>query len=125
MIRRSMVLVAALLACLPLTGSAEKANQDVKPPAAAQAATDDVVVKVLGESITEKDVLNTINQIARAQQQQASPQQLLQKDTFYYRDALETLIGSVLLKNEGKEKNIVADPAKIEETYKSPRSCSR
>lgn len=116
-----MVLVAALLACLPLTGSAEKANQDVKPPAAAQAATDDVVVKVLGESITEKDVLNTINQIARAQQQQASPQQLLQKDTFYYRDALETLIGSVLLKNEGKEKNIVADPAKIEETYKSLR----
>lgn len=118
MIRRSMVLVTALLACLPLTGSAGKANQDAKAAAAAQAASNDVVVKVLGEAVTEKQILNTINQIARSQQQ-ATPEQLKQKDVVFYKDALETLIGAILLKNEGKEKNITLDKAKVDQTFQS------
>ena len=119
MIRRSVVLAAALLAFLPLTGSAEKANQEAKAASGVQATTDDVVVKVLGESITERQILNTINQIAQARQQQATPQQLQQKDTVFYKDALETLIGGILLKNEGKDKNIIADKAKVDQTFQS------
>ncbi len=119
MIRRSVVLAAALLAFLPLRGSAEKANQEAKAASAAHATTDDIVVKVLGESITEKQILSTINQIAQARQQQATPQQLQQKDIVFYKDALETLIGGILLKSEGKEKNIVADKAKVDQTFQS------
>ncbi|MGA2262579.1 MAG: peptidylprolyl isomerase [Acidobacteriota bacterium] len=119
MIRRSVVLAAALLAFLPMRGSAEKANQEAKAASAVPATTDDVVVKVLGESITEKQVLSKINEIAQQLQQQATPQQLQQKDIVFYKDALETLIGGILLKSEGKEKNIVADKAKVDQTFQS------
>jgi peptidyl-prolyl cis-trans isomerase C len=121
MIRRSLVLMVIFIACLPIMRSAGQSKPDVKVVATAPAAADDVIVRLLGETITEKQILSTINQLAaRAQQaQQATPQQLQQKDVFFYKDALETLIGSVLLKNEGKAKNIVADKAKIDGTYQS------
>jgi peptidyl-prolyl cis-trans isomerase C len=121
MIRRSLVPMVIFFACLPVMQSAGQSKPDVKVVATAQAAAEDVIVRLLGETITEKQILSTINQLAaRAQQQQqATPQQLQQKDTYFYRDAVETLIGSVLLKNEGKAKNIVADKTKIDGTYQS------
>ncbi len=111
--RQSLVVVIVLLASLPLAGSAVKANQGAKPAAPAIAAGDAVVVRVLGASITEKQVLATINQIARTQQ--ATPQQLQTKDIDLFKDALDTLIGAILLRNEAKEKNITADQAKVDE----------
>jgi len=121
MTRRSMILIAAFLVYLFPAGMAGKAGQEAKTAPAAQAPADVVIVKLLGESITEKQMLTAINQLAaRAQQQQqATPQQLQQKDIFFYKDALETLVGGVLLKNEAKEQNIAPDKAKVEENFLS------
>jgi len=115
--RQSIVVILALLASLPLAGSAVKANQGAKPAAPGIAAGDAVVVRVLGASITEKQVLATINQIARTQQ--ATPQQLQTKDIDFFKDALDTLIGAILLRNEAKERNIKADQVKIDEGLRS------
>jgi peptidyl-prolyl cis-trans isomerase C len=119
MTRRSMVLMAALLLYLFPAGSAGDAGQEAKTAPVAQAPADVIIVKLLGESITEKQMLMTINQLAaRAQQQQqATPQQLQQKDVYFYKDALETLISGALLKNEAREQNLTADKAKVEESY--------
>jgi peptidyl-prolyl cis-trans isomerase C len=119
MFRRSMVAVVVFLTSLPLAASAVQAIQGAKPAAPAIAAGDAVVVRVLGASITEKQVLATINQIARTQQ--AGPQQLQTKDIDFFKDALDTLIGAILLRNEAKEKNLTADRAKVDEGLRSIR----
>jgi peptidyl-prolyl cis-trans isomerase C len=82
------------------------------------------VVKVLGESITEKQVLEAINQLVvqRAQNQQITQAQIEQKDTLFYKDALDSLVGTILFKNEAKEKNLVADKAKVEENFQSMKA---
>jgi peptidyl-prolyl cis-trans isomerase C len=119
-----MVLIVVFLTFLPLTGSTRGVRQDTKKIDAAQAAaSDSLVVKVLGESITEKQVLDAINQlvIQRASNQQIKPEQMQQKDTLFYQDALDTLVGTILLKNEAKEKNLVVDKAKVDETFQSLR----
>lgn len=122
MIRRCTVPAAAVVALLFLMGSARPAQQDVKSvPAPPTVVSDDVVVRVLGESVTEKQVLDTINQIIVqvSHAQQLTPDQIKQKDTLYYKDALDTIIGWILLKNEAKEKNLVVEQSKIQEDLKS------
>ncbi len=124
MIRRSFVSVMILMTCLPAIFLGGQSKPEVKAAATAQAPPDEVIVRVLGENITEKQVLNTISQLAaRAQQQQQlTPQQLQQKNTLFFRDAIETLIGGVLLKNEGKTKNLVADKTRVDAAYQSLKS---
>ena len=122
MIRRCTVPAAATVALLFLMGSARPAQQDVKSvPAPPTVVSNDVVVKVLGESITEKQVIDTINQIIvqLLRAQQVTPDQIRQKDTLYYKEALDTIIGTILLKNEAKDKNLVVEQSKIEENLKS------
>jgi len=122
MIRRSTVPAAALLALLFQMGSARPAQQDVKSvPALPTVATNDVVVKVLGESVTEKQVIDTVNQIMvqLSRAQQLTPDQVKHKDTLYYKEALDTLVSTILLKNEAKDKNVVVEKAKIDENLKS------
>lgn len=109
-----------MLAWLPMVGSTERGRQDAKAAVAAQdAASSPVVIRVLGESITEKQVLVVINEIVRSQQ--ATPEQAQKKNTIFFKDALDTLIGGVLLKNQANEQKIVPDPVKINETYQSVR----
>lgn len=124
MIRRSLVTITVFLACLPIMRSVGQSKPEAKAVTTPQISADNVVVRLLGENITEKQVLGAINQIAAhaQQQQQATPQQLQQKDTFFFKDAVESLIGSVLIRNEGKLKNIVADKAKVDGTFQSLKS---
>jgi peptidyl-prolyl cis-trans isomerase C len=122
MIRRRTVPAAAFWALLFLMGSAQPAQQDVKSvPAAPTVVSNDVVVKVLGEPITEKQIIDTINQvmvqISRAQQ--LTPDQIRQKDTLYFKEALDTIVGTLLLKNEAKERNMVVETSKIDENLKT------
>ncbi len=122
MIRRSTLPAAVLLAFLPALGFAEGSRQTPQAdPPKQEVPADPVVVKLLGESITEKQVLDTINQIAmqRASSKEATEQQILQKDIVFYKDALDTLIGTVLLKNEAREKHFVVSEAQIEQTLQS------
>lgn len=116
---RLPALASLLFALVASCTQAQEAKQTPKDPSAAtQAAKPDspVVVRLLGESITEKEVLAAIDDLAR--RNQLPPQQMQQKDTLLFKDALDNLIGMVLLRNEGKEKKITADTAKVEEAYK-------
>jgi peptidyl-prolyl cis-trans isomerase C len=122
MIRRCAAPAAALVILLFLMDSARPAQQDVKSvPAPPTVVSNDVVVKVLGESITEKQILDMINQIIvqLLRAQQVTPDQIKQKDTLYYKEALDTIIGTILLKNEAKDKNLVVEQSKIEENLRS------
>jgi peptidyl-prolyl cis-trans isomerase C len=126
MTRKTVLWSLVLLACLPVAGFARQSPQVPKPvpsPAVqAPVAADAVVAKVLGESITEKQVLNLIDQLANTQNPQLTPEQMQQKNSTFFKEALDTLIGGILLKNEGREKGIVAEKAKVDEAMKSVKS---
>jgi peptidyl-prolyl cis-trans isomerase C len=122
MIRRCMVPGAALVALLFLMGSARPAQQDVKSvPAPPAVVSNDVVIKVLGESVTERQVTDTVNQILAqlSRAQQVTPDQVKQKDTLYFKEALDTIVGTILLKNEAKEKSMVVETSKIDANLKT------
>lgn len=122
MLRRFVMLIGVFLAFFLWTRPAERLGQDAKgTPVTQAAAADSVVVRVAGEAITEKQVLDSITQLAMqlAAQKQATPEQIQQKDSIFYRNALDTLIGTILLKNEANEKNLVVDRAKVEEALQS------
>ncbi len=121
MIHGFIALIAAFLMLTAPNESPGRHFQNANGPAAQSAAGPVVVVKVSGESITEKQVLDTINQLAlqHASSGQTTDEQMLHKDTVYFKDAVDTLIGTILLKNEAKGNNLVADKAKIDETFQS------
>jgi peptidyl-prolyl cis-trans isomerase C len=124
MIRRCTVPAAALLALLFQVGSARPAQQDVKSvPAPPPVVSNDVVVKVLGESVTERQVIDTVNQIMAqlSRVQQVTPDQVKQKDTLYFKEALDTIVGTIILKNEAKEKSMVVETSKIDANLKTMR----
>jgi peptidyl-prolyl cis-trans isomerase C len=124
MIRRTIVFIFALQACFSMAGMAQQAAQAPKPAPVVQipVVTDDVVAKALGESITEKQVLNLIDQIANSQQPQLTPQQFQARNATYFHEALDTLIGGILLKDEAKQKNILAEKAKVDEAMQSVKT---
>jgi peptidyl-prolyl cis-trans isomerase C len=79
-----------------------------------------VVARVAGVLITESEVSQMIEQMTS--QMELSAEQTREKNSLYFKDALESLIGIALLKAEGQEKNITADKSKAEEAYKSVTS---
>jgi peptidyl-prolyl cis-trans isomerase C len=72
-----------------------------------------VVAKVSGEPLTEKQVLTAIDQIAT--QQRLSLEQLKQRNSLLFQDAIEQLTGVALLKKQAREQSIIVDKAKIDE----------
>ncbi len=103
-------------AAKPATNPAPVATPATNPaPAAKPAAADDVVARVYGESITEKQVLAAINQMA--QRRQLPPQQMQQRDALLFKDAVDTLVGMALLKNEAKTEKLTVAKEKVDETY--------
>jgi peptidyl-prolyl cis-trans isomerase C len=120
-----MLLIAVLLTLLPLSGLPRGVRQDTKKTDAAQApASDPIVVKALGQTVTEKQVVDAINQIVLqlARDKQITQDQIEKKDILYFRDALDTLVGTILLKNEALEKHYVVDKAKVEENLQSMKA---
>ena len=97
------------------TGKSSQAVTGSTAQTAKPAPDEAVVAKVYGDSITEKQVLNAINQMAQRRQMQ--PQQMQQKDVLLFKDAVDTLVGLSLLKNEAKVQKLTVDKAKVEETY--------
>jgi peptidyl-prolyl cis-trans isomerase C len=106
-------LLFAILVCLFSFQSV--LAQDSVP--AAKETSNLVVAKVQEALITEKEVSEMINQLAS--RSEASADQIRNRNDLYFKDALESLIGIALLKEEGKEKNITVDKAKVDEAYKS------
>jgi peptidyl-prolyl cis-trans isomerase C len=109
-------LVFPILVCLASLPSALAAD----PAPAAKVTSNIVVARVQGALITENQVLQMIEQLTS--ELELSAQQTREKTALYYKDALESLIGIALLKAEGKEKAIVIDKSKVDETYKSVAS---
>ncbi len=119
------ILFCALCLCFvgAIAAAQEKTTPAIKqttPPAPAPPPApntgDPVVARVLGEPITEKEVLGVINQIAS--QQPISADQMQNRNTLFYKEALENLVSQTLLKHEGQEMKIDVDPGKVDEQYK-------
>jgi peptidyl-prolyl cis-trans isomerase C len=120
MSRRALIPIFIFCLYLPFLapGASGQQPQGATPAVqATNAPADPVIAKVAGESITERQVLEAINQLAR--QRPLTREQMQQKDVLLYKDALETLIGLALLKSEAKEMNIVVDPAKVDESWQA------
>ncbi len=118
MFRHPLIPSVALCAFTLVSACAGKANQDAAPTAAQAAkpaAESPTVAKVFGDTITEKQLLAAINQMA--QRRQLSPQQMQEKDTLLYKDALDTLVGMVLLKNEAKAEKLTIEKDKLDAAY--------
>src|SRR5512136_2073784 len=120
MSRNVLILISVLSLYLPVLvpGASGQQSQGATPAVQiSDVPADPVVVKVGAESITEKQILDAIGQLSR--QRPMTGEQMQQKDTLLYKDARDTLIGFALLRNEAKEMNIVADPAKVEESWQA------
>lgn len=124
----TIIVPAFILAVGLARGNQQPAQPPATPqpaaqqPAAAQPAASpeqgiSVVVRVSGEAITEKEVMDAINQLASRQQLDA--QQMKQKDTLLFNQALDNVIATVLLRNEARDKNLTVEPSKANEAYET------
>jgi len=91
------------------------AQQD--PPDAAAPAPDNrsdlVVARVSGEPITEKQVLSTIEVLAR--QTLLKPEQRQQRNSLLFKDALDNLVTLAIIKSEARKQNPAVDQAKVDQ----------
>ncbi len=101
----------------PLARASQQSLNETPQAAQPPKGEDPVVAKLLNETITEKQVQSAIDQLAR--QQQMPAQQLPQKDSLLFKDALNTLIDMALLRNEGKMQKITVDPGKVDSAYQN------
>ncbi len=83
-------------------------------PASTQQESNVVVLKVSGEPVTEKQVLSTIEAIAR-QNAPLTAEQQKQRSTVLFKGALDNLITTIVLKNEARKQNVTVDKAKIDQ----------
>lgn len=98
-----------------LISSQQALAQESAP--ATEVSSNLVVARVQGTLITEEEVSQMIEQLIS--RTESSEQQMREKNAIYFKDALESLVGIALLKDEGKGKNIIVDKSKIDEAYQS------
>ena len=112
----TLIVLAFMIAAGFASGSQQPAQEPAAPqPPAGQEQNSLVVVRVSGESVTEKEVLEAVNQLAG--RQQLDPQQMKQKETLLFKQAVDNVVATVLLRNEAREKKLTADEAKVNEAY--------
>jgi peptidyl-prolyl cis-trans isomerase C len=113
----SVALIFCVMPFVPAcAGKATQATANAPAQQAGKPAGEDpAVAKLLGETITEKQVLNAVNQIAQRRQMQ--PQEMQQKDVSLFKEAVDSLIGVALLRNEAKTQKLSVEKAKVDETY--------
>jgi peptidyl-prolyl cis-trans isomerase C len=118
MSRSALTICFCLFAAFVGSGSAQEANPVQSQPQTEKPDTNLVVVRVSGEIITEQQVLSAIEEMVRRQQPQLSLQQMQQKNTVFFKPALDNLVNVVLLKQEVAQKHVTVDPAKVEQNYR-------
>ncbi len=118
-IRRFSIHAIFLFAGLSLVAFAQEPKPGVPPSPQATNTEDVVVAKVSGETITEKQVLIVIDQLARQKQMsnQITPDQLQKKNTALFQDAVDNLVIEAMLKSEVKQQNVVVDKTKVDQQY--------
>jgi peptidyl-prolyl cis-trans isomerase C len=112
MIFPPMILAVALAA--PGIFADQKPEQTI-PPSSLPAEV--VVARVDGQPITDKQVLNAINQIAQSRQDQLTPDQLQTKEVFLFSGALNSLIENQLLLNEARARKIAPSQFSIDREF--------
>ncbi len=109
------VMVFVLASVFAAGGQQDAPGSAGTQPAAVQEQDSVVVVRVSGEAVSEKEVLEAINQLAS--RQQLDQQQMKQKDTLLFKQALDNVIATFLLRNEARDMKLTPDKAKVDEAY--------
>ena len=113
---RSVSIFIILLLLTPVTGVivAEETAQGAEAPNAASSdpAADLVVVRASGDPITEKQVLNMINEMAR--QENFTFEQSRRRNSLLFDRAVESLISVSLMSARMSEMNIAVDDADVD-----------
>ena len=113
MIRSIFVFTTLLLILTPSAAAAnETAGAAATETASPEPAADLVVVRVSGDPITEKQVINAINELAG--QENLTFEQSQQRNSLFFDRAIENLVTLSILKARMLEINIAADDAAVE-----------
>ena len=72
-----------------------------------------MVLKVLGEPISEKQVLSAMSMLARQKQTPSDPKQ--PRNVTLFLGAVENIISTAVLRNQVKQLNIAPDQAKVDQ----------
>lgn len=117
MIRSVFIFTILFLTLMPgVTGAQEIAHPDEALDAAEAAvpdpAADLVVVRVSGDPITESQVLDTINEMAK--QENFTIEQSKQRNSLLFDRAVESLVTLSLMKTRVREMNIAVDDTDVE-----------
>jgi parvulin-like peptidyl-prolyl isomerase len=89
---------------------------DTGETASPEPAADLVVVRVSGDPITETQVLDAVNQLARLEN--LTLEQLQQRNSMFFDRAVENLITLSLMKNWMRETNVTVSAAEVEAQMK-------
>jgi parvulin-like peptidyl-prolyl isomerase len=106
--RSVFIFTILLLTLIPCPAGAE----EIAPSGDAPMTADLVVIRVAGDPITEKQVLDAINEIAR--QENLPIEQSKQRYSMFFDRAVENLITVSLIKTRMREMDIVVDDADVE-----------
>jgi peptidyl-prolyl cis-trans isomerase C len=115
MIRQTLIFPILFLAILNCTGLAQQ-NSSAAPPdlSAKKSETSNLVVaRVSGQPITEKDILDAIDQLAS--QRRIPVDQAQQRNFLLFKDAMDNLVVLSLLKAQALQQNITAEQAAIDQ----------
>jgi peptidyl-prolyl cis-trans isomerase C len=115
MVPRNVIFLICLFAALCYAaGAQENKPAESKPTTAAPNAGNDLVVaRVSGEPITEKQVSAAIDQMSR--QRPMTPDQMKQRNTILFKDAVDNLEAVALLKSQARQLNVTVDKAKLDQ----------
>jgi len=119
MVPRTMIFLICLFAALCYAVPAQE-NKPAEPKpttAAKDSGSDLVVARVLGEPITEKQVATAIEQMSK--QKPMTPDQMKQRNTLLFKDAVDNLAVIALLKDQAKQRNLTVDKAQLDQQMQS------
>ncbi len=108
----SVVAIILGLFCQSMAAQQEKQLSSSATPQAEMQDSNLVVARVAGTPITEEDVLSAINELAG--QKQLSLDQLKQRNSLLFEEAVNNIITIAVLKNQARLQKVTVDTAKID-----------
>jgi peptidyl-prolyl cis-trans isomerase C len=115
MIRQTLIIPAFFWVILGCIGLAQQNSSSTTPGLsdAKSEITNLVVARVSGQPITEKDILDAIDQLAR--QRRIPMDQAQQRNILLFKDAMDNLVVLSLLKNQALQQNITVDQTAVDQ----------
>jgi parvulin-like peptidyl-prolyl isomerase len=113
MTRSAFLLFVILLIALSSTAAGQEAASSAPASPSPSESADLVVLRISGRPITEQQVLNTIEELAR--QMKLPYEKLQQRNSLLFKNALTNLITIALLKDQIQQQNITVSTAMIDQ----------